>query len=49
MNSFNVRFVSQSAKQELIWDAAKAGDKTLLQQYLVGASAGDLKFEKHVI
>jgi hypothetical protein len=31
----------------MIWDAAKAGDKTLLQQYLVGASqTGDTKFEK---
>jgi hypothetical protein len=30
----------------MIWDAAKAGDKALLQQYLVGASAEDLVFEK---
>jgi hypothetical protein len=30
----------------MIWDAAKAGNKALLQQYLVGASARDLIFEK---
>jgi hypothetical protein len=30
----------------MIWNAAEAGDETLLQQYLVGASAEDTKFEK---
>jgi hypothetical protein len=30
----------------MIWDAAKAGDKALLLQYLVGAVAEDLTFEK---
>jgi hypothetical protein len=38
--------VRQSAKQEKIWDAAKAGDKVLLQHYVTGASAGDFEFEK---
>jgi hypothetical protein len=30
----------------MIWDAAKSGDKALLQQCLVGATAEDLNFEK---
>jgi hypothetical protein len=32
--------------QERIWDASKAGDKVLLQQYLVEASPEDLLLEK---
>jgi hypothetical protein len=44
--SLTFRIFLQSTKQEMIWDAAKAGDETLLQQYLVGASAEDTKFEK---
>jgi hypothetical protein len=30
----------------MVWDAAKSGDKALLQQCLVGATAEDLNFEK---
>jgi hypothetical protein len=44
--SLTLRIFLQSTKQEMIWDAAKAGDKALLPQCLVGASAGDLMFEK---
>jgi hypothetical protein len=38
--------LSQSRKQEEIWDAAKAGDEARLHQYLVGATARDFRFEK---
>jgi hypothetical protein len=30
----------------MIWDAAKAGDKALLQRCLVGAAAEDVNFRK---
>jgi hypothetical protein len=30
----------------MVWDAATSGDKALLQQCLVGATAEDLNFEK---
>jgi hypothetical protein len=30
----------------MIWDAAKDGDKSILQQRLVAVTAKDLKFEK---
>jgi hypothetical protein len=46
MNSFKCSFILQSTKQGMIWDAAKAGNKALLEQHLVGASAGDTIFEK---
>jgi hypothetical protein len=29
----------------MIWDAAKAGDFSLLQEFLVGATVEDFKFE----
>jgi hypothetical protein len=36
----------QISKEERIWIAAEAGDKAKLQQYLVGASADELRFEE---
>jgi hypothetical protein len=36
----------QNTMQEAIWDAAKAEDKTLLEQCLVNATTEDFKFRK---
>jgi hypothetical protein len=41
-----VLLLFQSAKQKAIWEAAKAGDKAILEQHLEGATADDLKFER---
>jgi hypothetical protein len=38
--------VLQSTKQEVIWNAGKAGDEALLQQCLDGATIEDFNFEK---
>jgi hypothetical protein len=36
----------QSTMQEMIWRAAKAGDKARLKKCLVGATDGDLAYEE---
>jgi hypothetical protein len=42
----NGRLSVQATRQGLIWLAAKAGYKELLQHCLVGATVDDFKFEK---
>jgi hypothetical protein len=44
--SVSTNAFSQTAKGEKIWNAAEAGDDTLLQQYLTGATAEDLTYER---